>query len=519
MLKAAIGSDIDTLGDAKCLRYATHARALDVRNLFEECAVTEVFSWLVHMFGMMNVTIWAISFFSTMPERMLLFFLCSTVLGASFFFTPFFRSSLLQFLLPVVASFVLFFGLYSVFPLHEYPGRFPIDQYFFPGNHPVAVTLALTLLVAIIGAIDRWRPWRRGDNDEAKKTGRLITGWLPTVVTVSALAVLLMNGWSLRRLARTLHADQAVQQFAIGDFNGLEFDGEHGVLFASGHGTDYLLAYNVDALDQAPRTSQVEINGAQAFAYNPGDRELYVFDLETDRLLFLDATALALKKVVPGLQVTHGDAWIVWDRHTGHIVIASEEQEDDGYPTVVVDRMAGKVLYSMELRFLNAFLHPGKALLYMGFHEKVLAYDTSLRKFVGTFDPGRNRFLERIDMSPEQRELLVAAPGDSAILRLDAETLELKGSIATVFGVRTLAVDPVRNLLLAGSLISNMLEVIDLETKTRVAKYYVGPWLRTIVPDNARGVAYVSSIEGLFRVDYTTPKSNRTGWAVSDEVQ
>jgi hypothetical protein len=52
-----------------------------------------------------------------------------------------------------------------------------------------------------------------------------------------------------------------------------------------------------------------------------------------------------------------------------------------------------------------------------------------------------------------------------------------------------------------------MLEAIDLETKARVAKSYVGPWLRTIVLDTTRGVAYVSSIEGLFRVDYTTPKS------------
>jgi DNA-binding beta-propeller fold protein YncE len=465
--------------------------------------MTEVFSWLVHMFGIMNVTMWAIPFFSTIPERVPLFFLCSIALGASFFFTRLLRSSLLQFLLPVLTSFVLFTGLYVAFPFHEYPGRFPIDQYLFPGNQPVAVTLSLALIVAI----DRSRLWLRGDNEGAKKTAPRITEWLPTVVTVSALAALLLNGWSLRRLARTLHADQAVQQFAIGDFNGLELDAEQGLLFASGHGTDYLLAYDVNALDQTPRRSQVEINGAQAFAYNPGDRELYILNLETETLLFLDATTLALKKVVPGLRVSPGDAWITWDRHTGHIIIASEEQED-GYPTVVIDRMAGKVLYTMELRLLNAFLHPRKPLFYMGFHEKLLAYDTKLRTFVRTFDPGRNRFLERMDMTPDQHELLVAAPMNSAVLRFDAETLELKGSIGTVFGVRTLAVDPMRNILLTGSLISNMLEVIDLETKTRVAKYYVGPWLRTIVPDTARGAAYVSSIEGLFRVDYTTSKSN-----------
>jgi hypothetical protein len=460
----------------------------------------EVFSWLVQTLGIMGVTFWAISFFSTILERVLIFFLCSITLGASFFCTRFLRSALLQFLLPVMTSFALFFGLYIAFPFHEYP--FPVDGYPFPGNHPVVVALFLTSLVAI----DRGRLRLRGNNEEAKGIARRSTEWLPTVVIVSGLAILLLNGWSLRRLARTLHADQAVQQFAIGDFNGLELDAEHGLLFASGHGSNYLLAYDVNALHHAPHRSQVEISGAQAFGYNPRDRELYVLNVETKALLFLDASTLALKKVISDLEVTPGDAWIIWDRHTDHIIIASEAHED-GYPTVVVDRTTGKVLYTMELVLLNAFLHPRKPLFYMGFHEKLLAYSTELRKVVGTFEPGRNQFLERMDMTPDQRELLVAAPVNSAILRFDPETLEMKGSIRTVFGVRTLAVDPVRNLLLTGSLISNMLEVIDLEMQARVAKFYVGPWLRTIVLDSGRGVAYVSSIEGLFRVDYTIPKS------------
>jgi len=474
--------------------------------------MSEIFSWLVDKFDIVNVTMWSISFFSTIPERVLLFFLCSIVLGASFFFTRFLRSSLQQFLLPVLTSFALFFGLYIAFPFHEYP--FPVDGDLFPGNHPVTVALSLTLIVAI----NRWRVRRRGDNEEAKKRGVRIAGFL-TVVIVSALAVLLLNGWSLRALARTLHADPAVRQFATGDFNGLEFDAEQDLLFASGHGTNYLLAYDVNALNRAPRRSQVEVGWAQAFAYNPGDQELYVIageqppgvhhealNPEIKPLLFLDATTLALKKVIPGLRVGSGDAWITWDRHTGHIIIASEEP-DHGSPTVMVDRTTGQVVYTLELILTNTFLHPRKPLFYMSLHDELLAYDTKLRKFLGTFNPGRNLFLERMEMTPDQRELLVAAPVDSAILRFDPETLELKGSIGTVFGVRTLAVDPVRNLLLTGSLISNMLEVIDLETKARVAKYYVGPWLRTIVLDTARGVAYVSSIEGLFRVDYATPNS------------
>jgi len=76
----------------------------------------------------------------------------------------------------------------------------------------------------------------------------------------------------------------------------------------------------------------------------------------------------------------------------------------------------------------------------------------------------------------------------SDVLRFDAQTLEFKGRIGTVFGVRALAVDAARNLLLTGSGLTNMVDVIDLKTKKRVAKHYVGPWLRAIALDQKAGM-------------------------------
>jgi hypothetical protein len=63
-------------------------------------------------------------------------------------------------------------------------------------------------------------------------------------------------------------------------------------------------------------------------------------------------------------------------------------------------------------------------------------------------------------------------------------------------------VDSSRHWLLCGSLVTHQLEVIDLNTQQRVAAYYLGPWLRTIVLDSQAGVAYVSSHGGLFAVQY-----------------
>jgi hypothetical protein len=84
---------------------------------------------------------------------------------------------------------------------------------------------------------------------------------------------------------------------------------------------------------------------------------------------------------------------------------------------------------------------------------------------------------------------------------LDADTLAVKGQIRSSFGVWTIAIDMKHNLLLTGSLVTNMLDVIDLKTYQSIEKYYLAPWLRSIVLEG-NGNAYVSSFTALFRVNY-----------------
>jgi DNA-binding beta-propeller fold protein YncE len=138
----------------------------------------------------------------------------------------------------------------------------------------------------------------------------------------------------------------------------------------------------------------------------------------------------------------------------------------------------------------------------MVFPKKVLSYNTNTRRIAGTSTVS-DQWVDGIAVTPDGRELLVGVPLHSVVWRFDAESLEFKGSIHTVFGVRTIAVDPERNLLLAASLATNMLDVIDLKTYERAAEYYISPWLRDICLDTKGGMAYVSSTEGLFRVHYT----------------
>jgi DNA-binding beta-propeller fold protein YncE len=276
-----------------------------------------------------------------------------------------------------------------------------------------------------------------------------------------------------------------------------------------------LLIYNLKDLDRSPQESAVDLGWPQEFDYDSSKQELYVVNHDTQTLLFLNAATLAVTKSVNGLNLSDGDTVVVHDNNTDSVIVAAEgtwplrePDADDAAksPVVVVDRSAGQMRY--QIRWCEGWcnpgfivMHPNKAIIYLGFTDTNLAYNTEMRRIVAR-SPAGYRWMSNLAMTPDGAELLVSAPAYSAVLRFDAASLQYKGRISSVLGVRALGVDSERNLLLAGSLSNNMLDVIDLKTNTRVAQYWIGPWLRKISVDSKRGFAIVSSIEGLFRVNY-----------------
>ncbi len=442
--------------------------------------MSALFSELVDTFGLIQVTMWAISVFSTLTERLLLFAVCVGVLllaerGIQFLMAPSKR---------VIAragiAFLCFVILYLVFPFSEYP--FPVDGYPFPGDYPVPTALAVA---AVFGLAAWWKP-----------------KWvIVPALLVSFVAVILLNGWSLRNLARRIHANPAVVQFFKGDFNWIELDPTSHTLYAVGHGTRQLLAFDTKAPLKAPRQSPVDVAGSQAFALNLSEQEIYIVNLEKEVLHILDAGTLESKKQYSSIGIVPADVFMAWDAETDSIFIAAEES-DNGAPTVLVNRSKGDVT-PLEFVAYNVYHDPRKPRLYLSLDEphELAIYDLKSRSFSAHY-PVNGGIIERVVSRPDRREVLVAEPVRMDVLRLDADTLAPKGSFPTVIAVRTLAVDERHNLLFAGSLISNTLQIIDLKTEKPVADFYVGPWLRSIVVDPEAGFAYVSSIEGLFRVDY-----------------
>jgi len=454
----------------------------------------DLITWLAHRFSLVDVTMWGIQFLGTIPERMLLFVPCSIAMAAVLIASRRARSASARFLIPVIGGFVVFRVLYLIF-WRPYPT-------------PVAFLLAL-----LIGLI-QFPNWRRSRNTTVDSSSLGVAGWLLSAIGVPLLAAVLLHGWSLQGLAHKLHQDESVQQFADIDLNALALDAENGLLYASGHGTDSLLAYDVKDLARAPRSSPVKTNNAQTFYYNPASQELYLFNENDRALLFLEAGTLSQIKSVSGLDITAGDVRLVYDRLNDGIILVSEgtywgsPPEGKGYPVAVVARKTGELLYTLKdcdgLCIPGLIhMHPDKPRLYMAFPKKVIAYNLDTRKVVSA-SAVNNQWVDGMEITPDGKELLVGVPLHSEVLQFDAESLELKGFIPTVFGVRTLAVDAERDLLLTASLATNMLDVIDLKTHRRAAEYYIAPWLHDICLDTKAGFAYVSSTEGLFRVRYTS---------------
>jgi hypothetical protein len=414
------------------------------------------------------------------------------------FFANRLSSSILRLLVPIAATLVIFLGVYIAFPTQ------PPDS--------------MALRVAVVAGMVHLPFWMRTRRQPARRRMGM-AALIITVIPTSGLGVMLLNGWSLAGVARMFHANEFVRQVAAIDLNGLEVDAEQGVLFANGHGTNHLLVYDMQALNKPPRQSEAELGWAQGMFYNRPEREVYIFNTEKRSLLMLDAKTLALKKSISGLNLSEGDCFIAMDRRSDTIIIASEAGyparrpgDNDGPgagPIVMVERTTGKQMYAPR-DCDGSFCNPGHILLnektslmYMGFIDGILAYNTETHLITARTHDRYHWIGDHLALTPDQSEVLYPYPLHGAVFRFDAQTLDFKGSISTVFGVRNATVDPVRNLLLTVSGFNNMLDVIDLHSRKRLAQYYIAPWLRTIALDVKTGTAYVSSVGGLYSVNYT----------------
>lgn len=337
-----------------------------------------------------------------------------------------------------------------------------------------------------------------------EKTVRLV-GWVLAVVLLSGFLAVLVKGGRLIPVEQSIRMTPSATIVMREDVNGLTIDPVRRRLYATGHGLENIVEIDLDHAGAAPRVSEVDSSGAQGMARNVAHSELIVFNGDTQQVQLIDEETLTLKRAIDVSQLASGDPWIAVDPVTDTIAIISEADLDDGVAFILLDRTTGEVLDTRDMDAGNILKHPGKPWLYLSFFRRspeMMIYDMEAREIIGQV-PTPLR-LDRMLMLPETNELLVTSPVTSEILRFDEETLVQTGSLKGIFGVRTLAHDPERNLLFAGSFVTGQIITIDTRTGRALGTVYLGPWLRSIELDVATGTAYVSSNGILYRWSYDT---------------
>ncbi|MBI2333537.1 MAG: WD40 repeat domain-containing protein, partial [Chloroflexi bacterium] len=251
-----------------------------------------------------------------------------------------------------------------------------------------------------------------------------------------------------------------------------------------------------------------DIGKTQSFAFNPDRQEIYAYEAETHKLVYMDALTLEVFKSVPVPDLSPGDVWIRWLPLNDTIVLSSEADAEIGVPLYVFDRESGEVVTRLPFPVIpTAYLtfHPEKPLMYFNSFKDPYFAVWDMQSFEITWQVEITPRTDRMVFAEKDNEVWVASPLDGAVLRYDADTLEYTGRINTALGDRTLTLDTQRNLLLVGNFMNNRLAVIDLSTNKPVASFYLGPWIRTIALDMENGIAYVSTVRGLFKVNYAQP--------------
>jgi hypothetical protein len=330
-----------------------------------------------------------------------------------------------------------------------------------------------------------------------------VMAMLPAIILAAATVSICVGADPLTKVEQTLRMSSSTRILAYGDFNWIELDSTDQHLFVTGHGLPRLQRLDVANPEQGVLETSAETGGAQGFAYDPVAGELYVFNTDTHELLYFDATTLQEKRSIALPELSPGDPWIAVDPKTNTLTIASEADTETGTPFLVLNRSTGGVLDRRNLEAGNLLLRPDQSRLYLSFFRRshrLLAYDLSTLSIAGevTVPP----HVDRMTDVASTNEILLASPAQSRIERYDAATLAPKGYIKSIFGVRVLAIDPLRHILFAGSLATGEVSTSDLATGRQLGRFYLGPWLRTIQVDPAHATAYISANGALYKLRY-----------------
>lgn len=378
----------------------------------------------------------------------------------------------------------------------------------FPHAPPMASVVACLPIVAEIFGFRYYLATLIGGRspDRHIVSNQSFIGAVASVFVPACLAALIANGAALVPLEQALRSPASMRIVAQGDFNGLQLDKSETVLFVTGHGLPSVARLDLTSPSATLEISNVVASRPQGLAYDPNVDEIYLFDRESQDLIYVDANTLEFKRSVHVGDVSPGDVWMVVDGKTDTLTLASEADYPGGTPFFVIDRRSGAILDRQNFDAGNLTLHPSKPLIYLTFfrrRQSLMTYDLTKHEVVR--DVAAPPRLDRLSVLSDPDELLVAQPDASRILSYDPDTLALRGEYKTTLGARVAIGDATRNLILTASIATGELQILDRASGKSLNRIYLGPWLRSVAIVPSTGKAYVSSNGALYEVQYAPP--------------
>lgn len=337
-----------------------------------------------------------------------------------------------------------------------------------------------------------------------------VSSMIPGILMAAAALAVLLPGRSLLAFESALRRSDAVKVRVTGDVNWIALHPTRKYLYVSGHGLHRLQRYTLDDWTAGPLEADTASGRAQGFEYDPEAGEIYVYNRKDESVMYFSED-LRLRRTVPLPKLATGDPWVGLDKATDTLTIMSEADLQDGAPVYVIDRPTGKVRHTIYdaapgaplVGAAHLLTHPDGSRIYFSTFRRtsaLLMIDLKSGR-VARVSPADER-ADRMEYRRPTNEIWLSLPVESRLARYDADSLELKGYLKSIFGVRVMAIDEQRGLILLGSFTTGRLAVYDMKTWSQVNSFYLGPWLRTILLNPEAGLAYVTSNGALFEVKY-----------------
>jgi DNA-binding beta-propeller fold protein YncE len=233
--------------------------------------------------------------------------------------------------------------------------------------------------------------------------------------------------------------------------------------------------------------------------FDPESRQIYHVDRATGNVLAVDADTFRVRRVATIHEPTSaGSTKVALDKSSNHIVVSWEDNN----------------LFSVDLATSQWTLlgRPDNVNLLADRRNELVYIDETWEPWITAMDlknktpPRRVRgpvVSERLVLSEKRRELYVPDPRGGKIWVYSTPDLRLVRKIRSEYTVRAVAVDDDHGLLLAASVVTGRVQVIDVETAELLQEHYVGKRCRIMQLDTPTRRAFVTlTRDGLVVLHY-----------------